>query len=68
MTRRAQILRLLFLAATLFLVGSMVLISSFGLWRLRSEAIAWARSAHCSVTATPGAWSTIRASIRLSGL
>ena len=40
MTRRAQILRLLFLAATLFLVGSMVLISSFGLWRLRSEAIA----------------------------
>ena len=40
MTRRAQILRLLFLAATLFLVGSMVLISAFGLWRLRSEAIA----------------------------
>ena len=39
MTRRAQILRLLLLAATLFLVGSMVLISAFGLWRLRTEAI-----------------------------
>lgn len=40
MTRRARILRLLLLAATLFLVGSMVLISAFGLWRLRTEAIA----------------------------
>ena len=39
MTKRAQILRLLLLAATLFLVGSMVLISAFGLWRLRTEAI-----------------------------
>jgi len=40
MMKRAQILRLLLLAATLFLVGSMLLISAFGLWRLRSEAIA----------------------------
>lgn len=40
MTRRARILRLLLLAATLFLVGSMVFISVFGLWRLRTEAIA----------------------------
>ena len=39
MTKRAQILRMLLLAATLFLVGSMVLISAFGLWRLRTEAI-----------------------------
>lgn len=40
MMNRAQILRLLFLAAALLLVGSMLLISAFGLWRLRTEAIA----------------------------
>ena len=39
MMKRAQLLRLLFLAITLLLLGSMLLISAFGLWRLRSEAI-----------------------------
>lgn len=39
MMQRAQFLRLLFLAISLLLLGSMLLISVFGLWRLRSEAI-----------------------------
>ncbi|MFT3849502.1 MAG: diguanylate cyclase [Propionivibrio sp.] len=40
MMNRAQILRLLLLGVTLLLVGCMLLISAFGLWRLRTEAIA----------------------------
>ena len=39
MMKRTQILRLTFLAAALLAVGSMLVISAFGLWRLRSEAI-----------------------------
>ena len=40
MTKRAQLLRLVFLAAALLLVGCMLVISAFGIWRLRAEAIA----------------------------
>ena len=40
MTKRAQLLRLVFLAAALLLVGCTLVISAFGIWRLRAEAIA----------------------------
>lgn len=39
MTTRAQLLRLLLLATVLVLVGSMLVISAFSLWRLRTDAI-----------------------------